>query len=153
MIVLNYTSCCHGNCYLRRVAIIATFCEMGPWTERLQMCHTTLSFKKKHHFFRAIHIKIPSINPYLNSGGGVNLTPPLHEIRDCVATAADRDTPFYDFFLSSLTHLLIPSLRKSGPSVARSRNFLYSHVGSKFAQNPHFAYVCVQNTWKLLIFF
>ena len=46
-------------------------------------------------------------------GGGVNLTPPLYEIRDCLATAADRDAPFHDFFLSSLTHLLIPSLRKS----------------------------------------
>ena len=52
------------------------------------------------------------VNPIL-TGGGVNLTPPLHEIRDCLATAADRDTPFYDFFLSSLAHLLIPSLRKS----------------------------------------
>ena len=40
---------------------------------------------------------------------------------------------------------------KIGPSVARSRDILYSHVGTKFAQNPHFAYVCVQNTWKLLI--
>ena len=45
-------------------------------------------------------------------GGGGQFDPPLHEIRDCVATAADRDTPFHDFFLSSLTHLLIPSLRK-----------------------------------------
>ena len=45
----------------------------------------------------------------------VNLTPPppLYEIRDCLTTAADRDTPFHEFLLSSLTHLLIPSLRKS----------------------------------------
>ena len=41
---------------------------------------------------------------------------------------------------------------KIGRSVARSRDVLYSHIGPKFAQNPHFAYVCVQNTWKLLIF-
>ena len=41
---------------------------------------------------------------------------------------------------------------KIGPLVARSCDVLYSHVGTKFAQNPHFAYVCVQNTWKLLIF-
>ena len=40
---------------------------------------------------------------------------------------------------------------KIGPSVARSRDVLYSHVGTKFAQNSHFAYVCVQNTWKLLV--
>ena len=53
-----------------------------------------------------------SINPILTGGGG-QFDPPLHEIRDCLATAADRDTPFHDFFLSSLAHLLIPSLRKS----------------------------------------
>ena len=51
------------------------------------------------------------VNPILTGGG--QFDPPLHEIRDCLATAADRDTPFHDFFLSSLAHLLIPSLRKS----------------------------------------
>ena len=34
----------------------------------------------------------------------------------------------------------------------RSRDVLYSTVGTKFAQNLYFAYVCVKNTWKLLIF-
>ena len=53
-------------------------------------------------------------NPILTGGGGGGqFDPPLHEIRNCLATAADRDTPFCDFFLSSLTHLLIPSLRKN----------------------------------------
>ena len=57
-------------------------------------------------------------NPILTGGGGGGgqfaPPPPLYEICDCLATAADRDTPFRDFFfLSSLTHLLIPSLRKS----------------------------------------
>ena len=28
---------------------------------------------------------------------------------------------------------------KNGPSVARSHDILYSHVGTKFAQNLHFA--------------
>ena len=58
---------------------------------------------------------VPGINPILTGGGGGGQVdpPPLYEIRDCLATAADRDAPFHDFFLSSLTHLLIPSLRKS----------------------------------------
>ena len=73
-------------------------------------------------------------NPTLTGGGQFD-PPPLHEIRDCVATAADRDTPFHDFFLSSLTHLLIPSLRKSDH---RSRG--------------HATFCCVQDTWKLLLF-
>ena len=89
-----------------------------------------------------------SINSIL-TGGGVNLSP-LHEIRDCVATAADRDTLFHDFLSFKSYASFDTKFAKIGPSVARSRNFLYSHVGSKFAQNPHFAYV--QNTWKLLIF-
>ena len=41
---------------------------------------------------------------------------------------------------------------KIKPSVVRSYNVFYSHIGTKFTQNLHFAYVCVQNTWKLLIF-
>ena len=55
----------------------------------------------------------PAFNPILIGGGGGSIWPPLYEIRDCLVTAADRDTPFHDFFLSSLTHLLIPRLRKS----------------------------------------
>ena len=35
---------------------------------------------------------------------------------------------------------------KIGPSVARSCDILYSHVGTKFAQNPHFAYMFVYKT-------
>ena len=52
------------------------------------------------------------INPILTGGGG-GFDPRLYEIRDCLATATDRDTPFHEFFRSSLTYLLIPSLRKS----------------------------------------
>ena len=52
----------------------------------------------------------PRLNPILTGGGSI-WPPPLHEIRDCLAK--DRDMPFHDFFLSSLAHLLIPSLRKS----------------------------------------
>ena len=36
-------------------------------------------------------------------GGGSICPPPLYVICDCLATAADRDVPFHDFFLSSLT--------------------------------------------------
>ena len=53
------------------------------------------------------------INPILTGGGGSIWPPPLYKIRNCLATAADRDAPFHEFFLSSLTHLLIPSLWKS----------------------------------------
>ena len=69
-----------------------------------------------------------SLNPILTGGGGGGqFDPPLHEICDCVATAADRDTLFHDFFLSSLTHLLIPSLRKSDHR-SRGHNFLYLEI-------------------------
>ena len=88
-------------------------------------------------------------NPILTGGRGGQFDPPCTKS----TTAADRDTPFHEFFLSRLTHLLIPTTKfaKIGSSVARSHDVLYSHVGTKFAQNLHFAYVCVQNTWKLLI--
>ena len=47
----------------------------------------------------------PSINPILTG----RVDPPCTKS----ATAADCDAPFHEFFLSSLTHLLIPSLQKS----------------------------------------
>ena len=56
------------------------------------------------------NLKVPYfLNPILTGGGGggVNLTPPAQNLR------LPRDTPFHYSFLSSLTHLLIPSLRKS----------------------------------------
>ena len=57
-------------------------------------------------------------------GGGVNLTPPppVRKSATALATAADRDTPFHDFFLSSLTHAFDTKFAKFGPSVARSRD-------------------------------
>ena len=45
--------------------------------------------------------------PYLNGEGSI------YEIRNCLATATDRNMPFHKFFLLSLMHLLIPSWRKS----------------------------------------
>ena len=43
------------------------------------------------------------LNPILTGGGGGGTPPPLHEIRDCLATAADRDTPvFMTFFFQVL---------------------------------------------------
>ena len=87
------------------------------------------------------------LNPILT--GGVKKTP-LHEIRDCLATAADRDTPFYDIsWLKSYESDFDTKFAKFGPSVARSCDVLYSHFGTKFAQNPHFAYVCVQNRMEI----
>ena len=83
-------------------------------------------------------------NPIL-TGGGCQFS--LYEICECRATAADRDTPFHEFFLSIKSYASFDTkFVKIGPSVTRSHNVLYSHVGSKFAPNLHFAYVCVQNT-------
>ena len=91
-----------------------------------------------------------SFNPIL-TGGGVNLTPPVRNPR----LPRDRRRSRHAFsgvfsFRSSAS--FDTKFAKIGPSVARSHDVLYSHVGTKFAQNLHFAYVCVQNTWKLLIF-
>ena len=62
-------------------------------------------------------MNIHPVNPIPTKGGGgggqFDPPPPLHEFCDCLVTATDRDTPFHEFFLSSLTHLLIPSMRKS----------------------------------------
>ena len=52
-------------------------------------------------------------NPILTGGGGGGSIWPPCTKSDCLATAADRDAPFHDFLLSSLMHLLIPSLQKS----------------------------------------
>ena len=88
-----------------------------------------------------------SFNPIL-TGGGVNLTPPLYEIRD-----RRRSRRAFSWLFSFKSYTSFDTkFAKIGPSVARSRDVLYSHVGTKFAQNLHFAYVCVQNIWKLLIF-
>ena len=84
------------------------------------------------------------INPILT--GGVNLTPPVRNPR------LPRDTPFVTFSFKSYASF-DTKFAKIGPSVARSHDVLYSHVGTKFAQKSAFCiYVCVQNTWKLLIF-
>ena len=89
-------------------------------------------------------------NAYICNWGGQFAPPPPVRNPHCLATAADRDTPFHEFFLSSLTHLLIPSLRKSDH---RSRGHV-TFCTRKSAQNlPKIRilhYVC--NTWKLLIF-
>ena len=93
-------------------------------------------------------------NPILT--GGSNLTPPpspelnvsylLYVIRDCLTTAADYDAPFHYFFLlSSLDTSFDTRFAKIGPSVARSLEVLYLHVGTKFAKNPHFACLCTKH--------
>ena len=91
-------------------------------------------------------------NPILTGGGGgVNLTPPARNPRLCRDCRWSRHAFSWLFSFKSYASF-DTKFAKIGPSVARSHNFLYSHVGSKFAKNPHFAYVYVQNTWKLLIF-
>ena len=89
-----------------------------------------------------------TFNPILT--GEVTLTPPPPPPKIC-----DRRRSRHTFSLlfSFKSYAYVDTkFAKIGTSVARSRDVLYSHIGTKFAQNPHFAYVCVQNTWKLLIF-
>ena len=84
-------------------------------------------------------------------GGGQFDPPPARNPRLCRDRRWSRHAFSWLFSFKSCASF-DTKFAKIGPSVARSRDFLYSHVGSKIAQNPHFAYVCVQNTWKLLIF-
>ena len=60
-------------------------------------------------------------DPFILTGGGGQFDPPPPRTIHVWGTAADRDTPFYDFFLSSLTHLLIPSLSDVTRVLARSK--------------------------------
>ena len=92
---------------LRSMYLLYVFIEGGRQNDaiqKLQACISDIKHRSVHNCLK--------LNPILTGGGG-QFDPPLHEIRDCVATAADRDTPYHDFFLSCLTHLLIPSLQKS----------------------------------------
>ena len=91
-----------------------------------------------------------NLNPILTGGGSI-WPPPARNPRLRRDRRWSRHAFLWLFSFKSYASF-DTKFAKIGPSVARSRNFLYSHVGSKFAQNPHFAYVCVQNTWKLLIF-
>ena len=93
--------------------------------------------------------KYAKLNPILTGGGGggVNLTPPPPCTKS--ATASRPPQIVTRLFMTLFFQVLRIFWYQS---VARSRDVLYSHVGTKFAQNLHFAYVCVQNTWKLLIF-
>ena len=53
-----------------------------------------------------------------------------------------------------LKHRIDTKFAKIGPSVARSRDVLYSHIGTKFAQNPHFALcLCTKYMEKFADFF
>ena len=92
-----------------------------------------------------------SFNPILTGGGGQFDPPPAQNPRLCRDRRCSRHAFSWLFSFKSYASF-DTKFAKIGPSVARSRNFLYSHVGSKLAQNPYFAYVYVQNTWKLLIF-
>ena len=87
------------------------------------------------------------VNPILTGGGG----PPVRNPR--LPRDRRRSRHVFSWVFSFKSYASFDTkFAKIGPSVARSHDVLYSHVGPKFAQNLHFAYVCVQNTWKLLIF-
>ena len=99
--------------------------------------------KSNPHIYSRINIwSLPwnwalQFNPILTGGG--QFDPPLHEIRDCVATAVDRDAPFHDFFLSSLTHLLIPSSRGHATFCTRTsaQNLPKIHILHMFVYKTH----------------
>ena len=111
------------------------------WTSK--MCPFHIS---KNIFWWQVHF-----NPILTGGGGVNLTPPARNPR--LPRDRRRSWHAFSWLFSFKSYASFDTkFAKIGPSVARSRDVLYSHVGTKFAQNLHFAYVCVQNTWILLIF-
>ena len=57
------------------------------------------------------------LNP-IQTGGG-QFDPPLYKIRDCRATAANRNPALYDFFLSSVSQILTPSSKKSDTPLSR----------------------------------
>ena len=91
-------------------------------------------------------------NPILTGGGGLIWPPPpVRNPRLPRDRRKSRHAFSWVFSFKSCASF-DTKFAKIGPSVARSHDVLYSHVGTKLAQNLHFAYVCVQNTWKLLIF-
>ena len=105
------SSCIQVHLFWSCIAIFSSESD-NSWIRKLYYTYNDwLSGHGSNHELKVISISC--FNPILTGGGGSIWPPPLHEIRDCLATAADRDTPFHDFFLSSLAHLLIPSLRKS----------------------------------------
>ena len=97
-----------------------------------------------------LRTKTKWINPILTGGGGGQFDPPPCMIWN-PRLPRDRRRSQHAFSFKSYASF-DTKFAKIGPWVARSHDVLYSHVGTKFAQNLHFAYVCVQNTWKLLIF-
>ena len=92
------------------------------------------------------------LNRILTGGGGGSIwPPPVRNPR--LPRVRRRSRHAFSWVFSFKSYASFDTkFAKIRPSVARSHDVLYSHVGSKFAQNLHFAYVCVQNTWKLLIF-
>ena len=66
--------------------------------------------------------------------GGID-PPPPPPTPPCTksATAADRNTPLHEFFLSRSYTSFDTKFAKIGPSVVRSHDVLYSHVGTKSA--------------------
>ena len=120
--------------------------ESVTWLENLcaWWCHACVTIQVAESCDRELVCR--GLNPILTGGG-----PP------CMKSATASRPPeiatrlLMSFFFEIL-RIFDTKFVKIGPSVARSCDILYSHIGTKFAQNPHFTYVCVQNTWKLLIF-
>ena len=78
-----------------------------------------------------------AINPILTGGGG-QFDPPVRNPRLPRDRRRSRHAFSWVFSFKSYASFDI-KFAKIGPSVARSHDVLYSHVGTKFAQNLHFA--------------
>ena len=100
-----------------------------------------------HYFTKTI-----LFNPILTGGVEVNPPPP------CTKSATMSRPPLIAtrFFMTFFFQVLrifwyqVCENRTIGREVTQL--FVLARRLSKFAQNPHFAYVSVQSTWKLLIF-
>ena len=91
-------------------------------------------------------------NPILTGGGG-QFDPPVRNPR--LPRDRRRSRHAFSWVFSFKSYASFDTkFAKIGPSVARSHDVLYSHVGTKFLPKICILhnYVCVQNTWKLLIF-
>ena len=77
-------------------------------------------------------------NPILTGGGGSIWPPPARNPRLPRDRRRSRHAFSWLFSFKSCASF-DTKFAKIGPSVARSRDVLYLHVGTKFAQNLHFA--------------
>ena len=107
--------------------------------------NTILGYHSQHH-----NIQSTPFNPYLNWGGGGQFDPPARNQRLPRDRRRSRQRLSWLFSFKSYASFDTKFAKSDHRREVTGRFVLARRP--KFAQNPHFAYVCVQNTWKLLIF-